>query len=60
MKNNPIYVLLADDNESDRVFFREAFEEIKIKTVVKFVNDGEELMDYLSRGANILPQYTFS
>lgn len=59
MKNDPIYVLIADDNESDRIFFREAFKEIKIKTVVKAVNDGEELMNYLSRRVNNLPNILF-
>ena len=33
MQNDPIHVLLADDDEDDRLFFIDAFEEIKIKTV---------------------------
>lgn len=59
MKNDPIYVLIADDNEGDRVIFKAAFEEIKIKTVVKAVNDGQELMNYLSQRANVLPDILF-
>jgi CheY-like chemotaxis protein len=47
MENKLLQVLLADDDEDDRLFFKEAISEIKIKTFVTIVNDGIELMDYL-------------
>ena len=59
MKNGPIHVLLADDDENDREFFIEAFEEIKIKTVVKTVNDGRELMKSLIHSEELLPHVLF-
>jgi CheY-like chemotaxis protein len=59
MSNDPIYVLLADDDEDDRLFFRDAFEEIKIKTVVQTVNNGEELMLHLSQPNTVLPHVLF-
>jgi CheY-like chemotaxis protein len=59
MENGLIYVLLADDDEDDRLIFREAFGEIKIKTTVKTVNDGVELMDYLNRNRDELPHILF-
>ena len=59
MQNNTIYILLADDDEDDRLFFKEAFEEIKIKTNVIMVNDGVELMNYLSQNGNQLPHILF-
>ena len=59
MENGLINVLLADDDEDDRLFFREAFEEIKIKTRVKTVNDGEELMNHLIKKGNELPHILF-
>jgi len=59
MENELIYVLLADDDEDDRLFFREAFEEIKIKTKVKTVNDGVELMNHLTKSGNELPHILF-
>jgi CheY-like chemotaxis protein len=59
MENGLIYVLLADDDEDDRLIFREAFGEIKIKTTVKTVNDGVELMDYLNRNEDELPHILF-
>jgi CheY-like chemotaxis protein len=59
MENGLINVLLADDDEDDRLFFREAFEEIKIKTKVKTVNDGVELMNYLAKNGDDLPHILF-
>jgi len=59
MKNGLMHILLADDDEDDRLFFREAFEKIKINTRVETVNDGVELMDYLTRPDIILPHILF-
>jgi CheY-like chemotaxis protein len=59
MENGLIKVLLADDDEDDRLLFREAFNEIKIKTKVITVNDGEELMDRLIRNGHELPHILF-
>lgn len=44
MDNDPLFILLADDDEADRLLFTEAFSELKIKTVVVTVNNGVELM----------------
>ena len=59
MQPDLIHILLADDDEEDRLFFKEAFEIIKIKTVVKTVNDGIELMDHLTQNGNVLPDILF-
>jgi len=59
MPKEPIHILLADDDEDDRLFFKEAFEEIKINTNVKIVNDGVELMNHLTREGNSLPHILF-
>jgi len=59
MENGLINVLLADDDEDDRLFFREAFGEIKIKTNVNIVNDGVELMNHLTQNGNKLPHILF-
>lgn len=40
---------MADDDEDDRLMAKEAFEENKLFNTLQFVNDGEELMDYLNR-----------
>lgn len=59
MSQKPLHILLAEDDESDRLIFTEAFAEIKIKTIVRTVNDGEELMDTLNSGASKLPDVIF-
>lgn len=43
----PITVLMADDDPDDRLMTKEAWEENRIANTLIFVNDGEELMDYL-------------
>jgi CheY-like chemotaxis protein len=40
---------MAEDDEEDRMLTTEAFEEVKLANDLRFVNDGEELMDYLYR-----------
>jgi len=59
MKNTPYHILLADDDEGDRLLFTDAFSELKITTVVKTVNDGVELMDQLKRNDVRLPHLLF-
>lgn len=59
MDNVLISILLADDDEDDRLIFKEAFEEIKIKTILKTVNDGVELMNHLNINADDLPDILF-
>ena len=59
MENGLIKILLADDDEDDRLFFRDAFEEIKVKTRVTLVNDGVELMNHLNENGNPLPHILF-
>src|SRR6187200_2976711 len=45
----PITILLADDDPDDRQLTKEAFAECHLANVVHFVEDGEQLMDYLLR-----------
>lgn len=59
MQNQPMSILLADDDEDDRLIFTEAFDAIKMKTVVKTVNDGMELMEHLTDERNSLPHILF-
>jgi len=43
----PITILIADDDEEDRLLIQDAFEENLLRNPLQFVEDGEELMDYL-------------
>ena len=38
---------MADDDEDDRLMAKEAFEEARLANKLRFVEDGEELLDYL-------------
>jgi two-component system response regulator len=52
MNNNrasSITILMADDDADDRQLTKEAFEESHLANDLRFVEDGEELLDYLHR-----------
>lgn len=44
-----IIVVVADDDADDRLMIREAFEEAALPVELRFVEDGEQLMDLLQR-----------
>ena len=48
MQNASLNILLADDDLDDCMFFREALEELSVKTKLSTVNDGAQLMKMLS------------
>ncbi|MDE3134351.1 MAG: response regulator [Acidobacteriota bacterium] len=45
----PITILMADDDEEDRDLTREALSRARLSNEVRFVGDGQELLDYLRR-----------
>lgn len=51
MKQNtkPITILIADDDADDRMMIKDALHENRLMNDLRFVQDGEELMDYLLR-----------
>ncbi len=59
MQKEYMHIILADDDEDDRLFFTDAFEELKINTKVQTYKDGVELMNYLNQDDAILPQVLF-
>jgi len=44
-----IIILMADDDEEDRLLAKDALEEAHLLNPLEFVEDGEELIDYLLR-----------
>ena len=59
MENDVLYILLADDDADDRLFFKEAIEEINSNTLVSFVNDGSQLIYLLDQPGIRLPDIIF-
>src|SRR6187431_367798 len=59
MQHDSILITLADDDEDDRLFFIDAFEELKINTIVNTVNNGRELLNFLNHPETILPNIIF-
>ena len=47
--SRPTVILMADDDADDRLLAQDALAESKIPSEVHFVENGEELMDYLHR-----------
>ena len=45
--NNDIVILMADDDEDDRFMTQKAFKINRLVNELRFVKDGQELMDYL-------------
>lgn len=43
----PITILMADDDEDDRMFAQDALAEARLNNTMRCVENGEELMDYL-------------
>lgn len=43
----PVTILMADDDRDDCLLVRDAFVESRLLNDLRFVEDGEELMDYL-------------
>lgn len=51
----PITILMADDDADDRRLTQEAFEEGRLINDVRFVENGEQLMDYLRKQGSFAP-----
>jgi CheY-like chemotaxis protein len=52
---NPIVILLADDDEEDRMLACDALAESRLSNDITCVTDGEDLMDYLHRHGKYAP-----
>ena len=52
MEREPICILLADDDPDDRMLAERALKKNRLANLIKMVEDGEQLMDYLHRRGN--------
>lgn len=50
------YIILAEDDEDDRSFFKEVFSELRLAYDLRVAEDGFELMNFLEKPAIELPQ----
>ena len=48
-RRRPITLLMADDDEDDRLLTKVALERSRLANDLRFVEDGEQLLDYLNR-----------
>lgn len=58
MYPDTLHIALAEDDADDRLFFKEAFDEIKLKHTLSVFEDGVALMDYL-HDTDVLPHIVF-
>jgi len=59
MNQNQLNLWLADDDEDDCIFFKEALEELPIDSTLVTVNNGDELMHALITKSAPLPDVLF-
>lgn len=59
MNNGFLNVILADDDEDDRMLFREALDELAVETKLSIFRHGQELLDYLFQPQIELPHVIF-
>jgi CheY-like chemotaxis protein len=59
MEIKTLQILLADDDEADRLLFKDAFAELTLKTKVQMVKNGVELMEWLNKDDIRLPHLLF-
>ena len=58
MELEKLHILLAEDDADDRLFFKNAFDDLKIKNSLTMLEDGIELMAYL-QDTDVLPHIVF-
>ncbi|MBP2830697.1 response regulator [Aquimarina sp. U1-2] len=59
MNLDALKVVLVDDDEDDRLLFKDAIEELDINTNLLLFSNGQEFMDYISLSGQPLPHLVF-
>lgn len=49
LNKRPVTILMADDDPDDRELTEDAFHEVRFANDLRFVRDGRDLLDYLTR-----------
>ena len=51
--NNSLFtILMVDDDPDDRLLFKEACADVRLRNPLEFLENGEQLVDYLKRDGN--------
>lgn len=58
-RNKTLNILLADDDQDDRSFFQMALDRLEFPCNLKTLSDGEQLMNYLYKSSDFLPDILF-
>jgi len=58
-KSRTLNILLADDDKADCLLFKEALEELPLSTILSTVNNGEKLIEAITKKGNKLPDVLF-
>ncbi|MBQ0733343.1 response regulator [Aquimarina celericrescens] len=59
MNLDALKVVLVDDDEDDRLLFKDAIEEVDMNTNLLLFGNGQEFMDYISLSGQPLPHLVF-
>lgn len=59
MSSDFLNIILVDDDEDDRLLFREALDELALETKLSIFKHGQELLDYLFQPQIELPNVIF-
>lgn len=59
MSDDQMFILLAEDDEDDRQFFKEAIERMNLNTLLEMVIDGVYLIEYLKNNPEKRPHLIF-
>ncbi|MAK64422.1 MAG: two-component system response regulator [Maricaulis sp.] len=51
-ENRLFTILMVDDDPDDRLLFKEACEEVRLRNPLEFLENGEQLVDYLRRNGS--------
>ena len=57
--NEPMYIVLADDDEDDRFFFKSAIDELEFNSKLMLFKGGKELMEHLNQEDSVKPHILF-
>lgn len=58
-QKTPLRIFLTDDDEGDRLVFKEIFDEMEKDISVNMAHDGKQLMDFLENEKKHLPHIIF-